>query len=366
MFASAEPVADPYAALGVAPSADEGSIRRAYRQRALETHPDRPGGSPADFRRVQAAYDALQDPESRARAESRWGAKPVLTPSRVYATVWPAERRTYRVTIENGGPREAPLSITRGHSTNWRIVDAPASVRPGCPEELTLMAAAPLSSAGETPPEVLSGLLGAVPWTVQVAVRVVQPFHRERSHSMRNVDLNELRDRILANQQSGQPRPAPNSKRVFVDADGRLVPGEVAAQNPGREIAEVPQHVFAASPRLAEESAVVAQSFPRGTRLLEVDGHPGWLYSFTSELGDEFQLFVYYDQGLYFVQVVSPAIEGRYGAHDAHLYPNSVICLCQDVGLPSLKETYAKSVLWANGFSILQRTGHFPFSINNE
>lgn len=365
MDASAALASDPYAALGVAPSADEGSVRRAYRRRVLETHPDRPDGSSAEFRRVQAAYDALRDPEWRALAESRWGAMPVLTPSHVDATLWPGETRTYHVTIENGGPREAPLSITRDRSAIWRIVDAPASVRPGRAEHLTLLAEAPPASTRVTGPEVLSGLLGAVPWAVQVAIRV-QPPQRERSYPMRNVDLNELRDRILANQQSGQPRPASNSKRVFVDADGRLVAGEVAAQNPGREIAEVPQHVFAASARLAEESAVVAQSFPRGARLLEVDGHPGWLYSFTSELGDEFQLFVYHDQGLYFVQVVSPSIEGRYGAHDAHLYPNSVICLCQEVGLPSLKEAYAKSVLWANGFSIFQRTGHFPFSLNNE
>ena len=182
---------------------------------------------------------------------------------------------------------------------------------------------------------------------------------------MRNVDLNELRDRILTNQQSGQPRPTSNDKRVFVDPDGRLVPGEVAAQNPGREIAEVPQHVFAASARLAEESAIVAQCFPRGSRLLEVDGHSGWLYSFDSELEDAYQLFAYFDGGLYFVQVVSPSGEGRYGAHDAHLYPNSVVCLDPQVGLPSLKEAYAKSVLWANGFSIFQRTGQFPFSINN-
>ncbi len=365
MSSSAGIVADPYATLGVAPTASQDVVRRAYRERVLEVHPDRPGGDADAFRRVHAAYEGLRDPGARALAESRWGARPVLTPDRLDATLRPGERRTCSVTIENRGPREAPLSITRGRASTWRVMDAPASVRPGRPEQLTLQVEASSASTGANQPEVLSGLLGAVPWSVQVSVHV-QSLQRERSYPMRTIDLNELRDRILANQQSGQPRPASNSKRVFVDADGRLVPGEVAAQNPGREIAEVPQHVFAASARLAEESAVVAQSFPRGTRLLEVDGHPGWLYSFTSELGDEFQLFVYYDQGLYFVQVVSPPIEGRFGAHDAHLYPNSVICLCQEVGLPSLKEAYAKSVLWANGFSIFQRTGHFPFSINNE
>jgi hypothetical protein len=364
MDSSAGPVLDPYPVLGVEPAANEETVRRAHRRRVLETHPDRPGGSGAEFRRVQAAYETLSDPGSRALAESSWGARPVLTPDRLDATLRPGESRTCSVTIENRGPREAPLSITRGRASAWRIVDAPASVQPGRPEQLTLQVEASLASTGANRPEVLSGLLGAVPWSVQVAVHF-QPLQRERSYPMRTIDLNELRDRILANQQSGQPRPAANDKRVFVDADGRLVPGEMAAQNPGREIAEVPQHVFAAPARLTEESAVVAQSFPRGSRLLEVDGHPGWLYSFTSELGDEFQLFAYYDQGLYFVQVVSPQVEGRYSPHDAHLFSSGVICLCQEGGLTSLRDAYAKSVLWANGFSIFQRTGRFPFSLNN-
>jgi hypothetical protein len=35
-------------------------------------------------------------------------------------------------------------------------------------------------------------------------------------------------------------------------------------------------------------------------------------------------------------------------------------------GLDDLQQAYAKSVLWANGFSIFQQTGQFPFSINND
>lgn len=43
--------------LGVAAGADELAVRRAYRLRALETHPDR-GGSADAFREVRAAYEA--------------------------------------------------------------------------------------------------------------------------------------------------------------------------------------------------------------------------------------------------------------------------------------------------------------------
>lgn len=45
-----------WAILGVAPSASEEEVKRAYRQRALETHPDR-GGEAEAFRAVQRAYE---------------------------------------------------------------------------------------------------------------------------------------------------------------------------------------------------------------------------------------------------------------------------------------------------------------------
>jgi DnaJ-domain-containing protein 1 len=44
--------------LGLAPGADAIAIKRAFRQRALETHPDR-GGQAAQFREVQRAYERL-------------------------------------------------------------------------------------------------------------------------------------------------------------------------------------------------------------------------------------------------------------------------------------------------------------------
>ena len=55
-----------YETLGVAEDADEADVKRAYRRRAVETHPDA-GGDPAEFRRVQEAYEVLSDPERRAR-----------------------------------------------------------------------------------------------------------------------------------------------------------------------------------------------------------------------------------------------------------------------------------------------------------
>jgi len=46
--------------LGVEPGADGATIRRAYRERVKEVHPDR-GGDEEAFKRVAAAYDRLTD-----------------------------------------------------------------------------------------------------------------------------------------------------------------------------------------------------------------------------------------------------------------------------------------------------------------
>jgi len=47
--------------LGISPGADESAVRRAYRERAKETHPDTEGGDEAAFKRVNRAYERLTD-----------------------------------------------------------------------------------------------------------------------------------------------------------------------------------------------------------------------------------------------------------------------------------------------------------------
>lgn len=58
--------ADPYAVLGIARTADAVTIRAAYRLRALEYHPDRPGGSTVRMQAITHAYAILADVASRA------------------------------------------------------------------------------------------------------------------------------------------------------------------------------------------------------------------------------------------------------------------------------------------------------------
>ncbi|MFC7155768.1 J domain-containing protein [Halomarina halobia] len=55
-----------YRVLGVSPDADEAAVRRAYRERAKETHPDA-GGSREAFKRVRWAYERVQESEGAIR-----------------------------------------------------------------------------------------------------------------------------------------------------------------------------------------------------------------------------------------------------------------------------------------------------------
>lgn len=57
---------DPYAELGVPRDADDGAVKRAFRAKANEAHPDK-GGSGEKFHAIRTAYDILTDPKRRER-----------------------------------------------------------------------------------------------------------------------------------------------------------------------------------------------------------------------------------------------------------------------------------------------------------
>ena len=66
---------DFYDVLGVDRGADEKVLKSAYRKKAMQYHPDRnPGDAAAEanFKDINAAYEALKDPQKRA-AYDRFG-----------------------------------------------------------------------------------------------------------------------------------------------------------------------------------------------------------------------------------------------------------------------------------------------------
>ena len=71
---------DPFEILGVGPDATKTELRKAFRKKALKTHPD-VNDSPeaaAEFAKIQSAYDTLSDPDRRRAWEraKRSGAPP--------------------------------------------------------------------------------------------------------------------------------------------------------------------------------------------------------------------------------------------------------------------------------------------------
>lgn len=179
------------------------------------------------------------------------------------------------------------------------------------------------------------------------------------------VDLNRLREMVLSNQAENANLPARQSDKVLVDREGAIRLGSQTSPEEARQLSEVHQGTFASSARLARDQALVTRKFPRNTEVMSVDGALGFLYTLTCEIGDQYDLFLFHDGSLYQVLVVFPEVAGRYGTHDAHLYSDGRICFGAMGGLPNLEHAYAKSALWANGFSVFTRTGRFPFSKNN-
>jgi len=66
---------DYYNILGVSKSASQDEIKRAFRKKAHELHPDK-GGDAEEFKKINEAYQALSDPEKRQQYDTFGSAGP--------------------------------------------------------------------------------------------------------------------------------------------------------------------------------------------------------------------------------------------------------------------------------------------------
>jgi len=59
-----------YQVLGVSESASQDEIKKAYRKKAIESHPDK-GGNEEEFKKITGAYDVLGDENKRRQYDSQ-------------------------------------------------------------------------------------------------------------------------------------------------------------------------------------------------------------------------------------------------------------------------------------------------------
>lgn len=119
--------------------------------------------------------------------------------------------------------------------------------------------------------------------------------------------------------------------------------------------------------RLIRDRRMAQTCMPKNTKERKIGDATYWVYTFTCELGRSYTLACYFDGKEYQVKVLEPEMDAKYSVHDCHIFPSGRICLNPPAnGATTLQEAYAKSVVWANGFSVFKEVGKFPFSENNE
>jgi hypothetical protein len=118
--------------------------------------------------------------------------------------------------------------------------------------------------------------------------------------------------------------------------------------------------------KLNDDRAFVRTSMPTTATELTVNNITGWSYEITCEYGKRYSLFLYFDGARYQVKCVFPEVEGKFtDIHEHHLFPDGRICLDPNGGVPTIGDAYAKSVIWANGWSVFEMTQKFPFAIGH-
>ena len=80
---------DPYRVLGVTSKSSIEEINRAFKARALETHPDRRGGNKEAFQKINEAYQYIKDMKSNSNSDRN--------PERSHFSEWRAKKMKEKV-----------------------------------------------------------------------------------------------------------------------------------------------------------------------------------------------------------------------------------------------------------------------------
>ena len=119
--------------------------------------------------------------------------------------------------------------------------------------------------------------------------------------------------------------------------------------------------------RTDRDRAVAKLYLPPSTSEGTVDGVVYWTFQIRCQLGRPYTLTAYFDGREYQVRVLEPDVVGKFSVVDGHVNKDGRLCLSPpNNGAESLAEAFSRSTIWATGFSIMQETGKFPFSIHNQ
>lgn len=103
---------DHYSTLGVPRSADGAAIKRAYRRRSKEAHPDRPGGNTQAMVAINLAYETLSDPARRAHYDQHGEDCPPPPPLDVLARAMVMQ--LFLQALGQASDQEDLVRVTRG------------------------------------------------------------------------------------------------------------------------------------------------------------------------------------------------------------------------------------------------------------
>lgn len=162
--------ASPYEVLGVGPSVTDAELRRAYRRKLRQSHPD-VGGSPASFHAVQVAWERIGTPESRAAydaaryPETSYSATAASASSSASARPSASGMKARMHGHPGGHSRQRYLALLREWAGRGTVIDdpyAPDLIR-SAPREIRHRLAKAL--AEESTAQLISGLgIGYTAW----------------------------------------------------------------------------------------------------------------------------------------------------------------------------------------------------------